>query len=257
MDILYNDKKTKSIVYNKHKTQKNKAPYVVFHHGLMSDMNGTKAIYIENHCKKQGYNFIRFDNFGHGNASGEFTKENISSWVEGLNMVIDNLTDGPILLVGSSMGAWVSTIVSAARKDIIGTVLISAACDFTEELIWKKITKEQQEAIKNNGVSKIAGVSDHEYTISFNLIEDGRNNLMLNKEKIDVNSPVHLIHGMNDLDVPHHISLKLAEKINSEHVVLKLIKNATHKIYTPTDLDIICNSIDEIISEYNYSVKSE
>lgn len=252
MNILYTENKEKFVAYHKLNASKKKAPFVIFHHGLMSDMNGSKAVYIEQYCKERDYNFIRFDNFGHGDASGKFIDQTITSWLEGLSLVIDKLTEGPVLLVGSSMGGWITMLKTIeAPKQIIGMVGISVAPDFTEELMWDKITTEQQEKLMQDGAMEITGTDPdcgHTYPVSRELILDGRKNLLLNKQQIKISCPVHLIHGMQDVDVPYSISERAVSKIIADEVVLKLIKAANHSLSREEDLQIICNSIEEILS---------
>lgn len=252
MNILYTKNKEKFVAYHKLNAIKKKAPCVIFHHGLMSDMNGTKALYIEKYCKQQGWGFIRFDNFGHGKASSDFTDQTISSWLEGLNLVINELVNGPFLLIGSSMGSWITMLKSLENnKNLIGMVGISSAPDFTEKLIWNKITNDQKNTMKRTGVVEVSGSDpncSHSYPISYKLILDGREYLLLSRYKIRISCPVHLIHGMQDTDVPYEISRCVAEKIESNRVVLKLVKDSGHSFSRPEDLRIICNSIEEILS---------
>lgn len=255
MNILLTNNKAKSIAYHKSNSTKNKAPYVVFHHGLMSDMNGTKVLWLEEYCKRKDYNFIRFDNFGHGKSSGEFKDQTVTDWLEGFNMVLDELVDGPVILVGSSMGAWVVLLTalqnSVNNVDIMGVVGLASAADFSEELIWNQISEQEKKALKDDGIAffkKQANNCDLVYPISFKLIEDGRKYLLLNQDNIDIKCPVHLIHGMNDKGVPADISKILFDKINSENLVLKLIKGADHALSRESDMNIIANSIEELMN---------
>ena len=238
------------IAYHNHFVAKKEAPYLIFHHGLMSNMNGDKALFVENYCKERGYNFIRYDNYGHGASSGKFVDQTISSWLEGLLLVIDQLTTGPVILVGSSLGAWISVLAGMiVPKRIIGIITISAAFDFTEELIWNGIDLEQKTKLQQNGSCEIGGANpecSRKYPISLNLIEDARQHLLLNRNNIDITCPVHLIHGMQDIDVPYTISTRGAGKIKSNNVVIKLIKDGTHSLSRPSDLQLLCNSIEEI-----------
>lgn len=250
MNILYTENKDKFIAYHKLKPSKRKAHSIVFHHGLMSDMNGSKALYIEEYCKHQGYGFIRFDNFGHGKSSGEFSEQTISDWLEGLNLVVDQLTDGPVILVGSSMGAWITMLKTVQTSEkIAGLVCISAAPDFTEELMWDQMTKAEQKQLMDSGYANITGSApdcNYTYPISYKLIKDGRNHLLLTKEKINITCPAHFIHGMQDIDVPYSISERAVSKITSNNAVLKLVKSANHSLSRPEDLKVICNSLEEL-----------
>lgn len=255
MDILHTNNREKFLAYNKYKTAKKKAPFIIFHHGLMSDMNGSKAMWLEDHCKKNDYNFIRFDNFGHGQSSGKFSDQTISIWQEGLNLIIDKLAKQPVLLVGSSMGAWITLLASIKRpNDIIGMVGISSAPDFSEELIWNKLTHSQKQKMQVEGICDIGGTDPacgHVYPISFDLIKDGRNHLLLNKEKINIKCPVHLLHGKQDIDVPSSISERIFSKISHNDVSIKIIKDGNHSLSREKDLNMICNSIDEILQQLN------
>ena len=238
------------IAYHNHFVTKKEAPYLIFHHGLMSNMNGDKALFVENYCKQRGYNFIRYDNYGHGASSGKFITQTISIWLEGLLFVIEQLTAGPVILVGSSLGAWISVLAATiAPKRIVGIITISAAFDFTEELIWNGIELEQKEKLEKEGVCEVGGANPNcsrKYPISLKLIEDARQHLLLNRNNIDITCPVHLIHGMQDIDVPYTISIRGAGKIKSNNVVIKLIKDGNHSLSRPSDLQLLCNSIEEI-----------
>lgn len=252
MPKLYFPDKKKFISYNKHKFKENKAPYIIFHHGLMSSMQSSKAIAIEQYCINKKINYIKFDNLGHGESYGDFTEQTISSWLEGLNLVIDKLVEKEFLLIGSSMGAWISLLAAKQKYDIMkGLVLLSAAPDFTENLIWQKMSEQQQQELFEKNIINFQGADkdcNYVYPISKSLIEDGRKYLLLNKNNININCPIHLIHGMNDIDVPHQISMQLAEKISHDKITIKLIKDANHSLSRNYDLNIVFNSIEEIIS---------
>lgn len=254
MNILRSKDGKNSIAYNKLIIDKSQAPCFIFSHGYMSDMNGTKALYIEEYCKKKSYNYIRFDNFGCGKSSGNFIQQTISAWTKGLIMVVNALGNGPVFLIGSSLGAWISFLAALSLpKKILGIISISAGFDFTEELIWQTL-KQEDKALLEQGETYYACGTNVEcvtkYPIKISLIEDGRKNLILNN-KIDISCPVHLIHGMQDHDVPYTISTRATEKLVSSNVVLKLIKDGAHNLSRPSDLEIICHSIDEMVESTN------
>lgn len=259
MEKLRTDDKERALIYYKQVGIKNKAPYVIFLHGLMSNMNGQKAVATAKYCQEKGYNFIKFDNFGHGASSGKFIDQTISTWLDGVNLIIEKLTDGPILLIGSSMGAWLALIAAKIHPGkIIGVITIAAAVDFTQELIWNKFTNEEKDIIKKQGIYEVHGSSmecSKSYPISYKLIEDGRKHLMLSSlsennisNNISIYCPVQLIHGMQDFDVPYDISLRLADKLKSPQVVVKLIKDADHKLSREEDLLVLYNSIEELLN---------
>lgn len=251
MNILRSKDGKNSIAYNKLIIGKSQAPCFIFSHGYMSDMSGTKALYIEEYCKKKSYNYIRFDNFGCGNSSGDFINQTISDWTKGLIMVVDALSNGPVFLIGSSLGAWISFLTALELpKKILGIISISAGFDFTEELIWQNLKPEDKETLQNEEIYYACGTHAEcttKYPIKMSLIKDGRKNLVLSGSKIDISCPVHLIHGMQDKDVPYTISTRASEKLVSSNVVLKLIKDGAHNLSRPSDLEIICHSIDEIV----------
>ncbi|MFN9477614.1 MAG: alpha/beta hydrolase [Rickettsiales bacterium] len=254
MKKLYTSDKKRFLAYHKQIGSKNKAPYIIFLHGLMSNMNGHKAIATEKYCQEQGYNFIRFDNFGNGSSSGEFIDQTISDWLSGVNLVIQELTEGPVLLVGSSMGAWLALIAAKLTpQKVIGVITLAAAADFTKELIWDKFTNEEKDIIKKQGIYDVCSNNpecNESYPISYNLIEDSKKYLMLSKlseKNIDIYCPLHLIHGVQDIDVPYTISLRIAEKVESQKVVVKLIKDANHRLSREGDLLILYNSIEEVL----------
>lgn len=258
MKQLYTNNNEKFITYN-HYISKAKNKYcIIFLHGLMSDMEGKKAIALEKYCIQKDYSYIRFDNFGCGNASGIFHQETISTWTDGLNLVIDKLATDNILLIGSSMGAWVSLIGAIEHHMTVkGLICLAPAPDFTENLIWNKLTKEQQMTMQKEGILHISGENpncSNAYPISYDLILDGRKNMILNHNAIKINIPVHLIHGMQDIDVPYHISMSIAKKITSNNVTIKLIKDADHRLSRAHDINIITNSIEEIL--YNNTASS-
>jgi pimeloyl-ACP methyl ester carboxylesterase len=250
MKKLYTQDKKKFLAYNKQVPTKNKAPYVIFLHGLMSNMNGAKALATEKHCLQRGYNFIRFDNFGHGESAGKFQDQTISDWLEGINLIILEHADEQILLVGSSLGSWIACLAAKLHPEkIIGVVTLAAALDFTEELIWNPLSEKEKQLFKEKGLYEAKGSNKDcaaTYPISYQLISDAKKHLLLN-DKIDISCPMQLIHGMKDYDVPYTITLRTASKLKSEQVIVKLIKDADHKLSRPEDLNILYNSIDEIL----------
>ena len=262
MKILHFNNPEESISYHKHIALKKQAPYVLFHHGFMSDMNGKKALAIEKFCQERGYNYIRFDNFGCGSSSGILTDQTISTWLRGANYAMDQLTeDTSVLLVGSSLGAWIAVLSAMTNKTkVIGVIALSAAFDFTEELIWNNLLPEQRLKLEGGDICYIKGTNqncDNSYPITMDLIVDARQYLLLNKETIDISCPVSLIHGTQDLDVPCTISRRALEKFtNSSNVTLELIDGADHRLSRPYDLRIVCEAIDKILHVHVYALKT-
>jgi hypothetical protein len=251
VNILYCSDKSKYITYHKHFATKKEAACVVFHHGFMSDMNGTKAEYIEAFCKQHDYNFIKFNSFGCGTSSGVFLEQTITTWYECLQHVIHKLSDDKqLILIGSSFGAWISALYAVNNlKQVHAIIGISSAFDFTEKLIRPALTPEQKTQLSKDGLCYVTGstgVCNDSYPITKKLMQDAKHYLLLQKQMINLQCPIHLIHGMLDIDVPYSLSLQFLQKINHPKVVLKLIKDGDHKLSRAKDLDIICNSIKEL-----------
>ncbi len=249
MNKIYHTTKDKFIVYNACKSNKKNMLYVIFLHGFMSSMDSTKAVYLENYCREHNANFIRFDNFGHGLSSERFLDCTISDWLEGLELVLDYFSGNDFILVGSSMGGWLSLLAAPKYpKQIKGLLCIAPAPDFTEESIWNHLAPMQKEKIQSQGFLKVSNSnSQNKYPISYNLILDARQHLLLNKEIIEINLPIHLIHGIKDEDVSADVSYKLLQKLDSEQIVLKLIKDGDHRLSRPQDLKVISHSLGELI----------
>ena len=239
-------KKLGHIAYNK---LEGKSPAVVFLSGFKSDMEGTKALFIESVCKATGHAFVRFDYSGHGKSGGKFADGTIGQWRNDCLKIIDELTSGPVILTGSSMGGWLMLLAALARPERIKALIgIAAAPDFTEELIWEKFSAAEQKQIMQNGKVIINNCQPGEqpYPITKTLIEDGRKHLLLNNS-ININCPVRLIHGMRDEDVPYQTSQRLAEQLTSGNVEIHLIKAATHRMSEQKNLELLKTTLMDII----------
>lgn len=234
------------IAYNR-RVQKNNLPEVLFLGGFKSDMAGTKATYLETLCQKRGQTFTRFDYFGHGLSSGLFTEGTIGLWLSDALAMIDQITEGPLILVGSSMGGWLMTLAALARPERIqGLIGIAAAPDFTEELIWATLTESQRKDLRAHGIFQTPSQYENEgFPITLQLIEEGREHLILPKS-IDIHCPIHLIHGAADQDVPWMLSKRLATRVKSQNVTLTLIKGGDHRLNTPLAMGRLASLINEV-----------
>ena len=233
-----------SIAY--HRTD-GKTPWVVFLPGFRSDMQGGKALALEAWCRAEGRAFLRFDYTGHGESSGEFEDGTIGDWAGDAIDAVAQLTKGPVVLVGSSMGGWVMLLTALAHKTrLAGMVGIAPAPDFTEELVWKTITAEQRRAIEEDGVwYEASEYSDEPTPFTRKLIEDGRRHLLLGGP-IELDCPTRLIHGMRDPDVPWEMSLKIARQLTSADVELLFIKDGDHRLSEPYDLERLCRVVGQV-----------
>jgi len=212
-------------------------PTVVWLGGFKSDMSGTKATHLDEWARQRDRAFLRFDYSGHGRSEGAFEDGCISDWTSDALAVIDAATDGPLILVGSSMGGWVATLLAPKLADrLAGVVFIAPAPDFTEELMWPSLSEELRDAIMNDGkIEQASDYSDDPTIVTKKLIEDGRNNLVLDGP-IVINAPVRILQGMADPDVPFTHALKLAEKLTSKDVMIGLTKAGDHSLSEPEDL---------------------
>ena len=229
------------------KKNKKKSPGVVFLSGLKSDMEGTKAIFLHNWALKQGRDFIRYDYRGHGLSSGKYEETSLSEWLEDTTNIIMSLTEGPQILVGSSLGGWLSLLFAERYSEkVAGIIGIAAAPDFTEQYTEENLSKNQKEEIKQTGkLSFNSEYFDEPLTITKKLIDDGNKNLVLNKN-ININCPIRLFQGSEDADVPISVSLRIMEKIQSKNVKLTLVKDIDHRFSTNDCLELIKEAIEEI-----------
>lgn len=227
-----------------HKTD-GTGPGVVFLGGFKSDMEGTKAIHLEAWAKTQGMAFLRFDYSGHGQSSGAFEDGAIGDWAEDAYEAIEALTSGPQILVGSSMGGWISSILIAKMPEkIAGFVGIAAAPDFTEDSMWAGFSEDQRAELARSGKVSLPSDYGEPYVITKRLIEDGRQNLVLRKPLI-THFPVRLLQGTNDADVDLSVALRLLEHVQGDDVRLTLVKGADHRFSTPECLSLIETAILE------------
>ncbi len=226
-----------------------RSPTVVFLGGFMSDMTGTKASALEAFCRAEARGFVRFDYLGHGQSSGAFTDGTIGRWTDDALAVIDTLTEGPQVLVGSSMGGWIMLLAALARRErVAGLVGIAAAPDFTEHLLWQTFDAPTRERLERDGlVYQPSDYGEEPYPITRELIEEGRRHLLLG-ETIALTCPVRLIHGMRDEDVPWRTSLTLADRLASEDVETTLVKAGDHRLSEPADLERLWRIVDALIA---------
>lgn len=220
---------------------------VVFLSGFRSDMTGEKGQFLQSVCQGEGRGFLAFDYSGHGLSSGRFEEGTISQWLADSLDLMDNLTQGPLIVVGSSMGGWLAHLVALARPyRVKGLLGIAAAPDFTQELMWEKFTFAQQAEIMNQGWTVIpTEYNSQGWTITRGLIEDGRKHLLL-KEPIPLDIPVRLLHGMKDASVPAIYSHRLIERLTSSNVTLTLMKSGDHRLSQPGDLGILKATLKEL-----------
>jgi len=217
-------------------SKKRTGPCFVWCGGLRSDMEGGKAIHLQAWAMNAGYNYIRFDYFGHGESSGDFEKGTIGRWSQDVITIIDELSQGDVILVGSSMGGWAAILAALQRKDRVkALLLIAPAPDFTETLMWQRYSPEIQREIMESGVYYEPSDYGEPMPVSRVLIEDGRSHLLLG-QPIDFFGPVRILQGQLDPDVPYAHAFKIVEALESDDVILTLVKSGDHRLSTPPDL---------------------
>jgi len=226
-----------------------KAPGIMFCSGFMSDMTGSKALALEKVCVDEGRAFTRFDYTGHGASSGDFEDGTIGFWTDDAVAIIDKVTEGPQVLVGSSMGGWIMVLAALARPERVkGLVGIAVGPDFTEDLFWARGNAAQRDLLMTTGrLVMPSNYADEPYVITRNLIEDGRKHLVL-RAPIPFDGPVHLLHGQADPDVPWQTSLRLAEALRSEDVTVELIKAGDHRLSKPPELTRLFAATQRVVA---------
>ncbi len=235
------------IAYHKHE---GKGPGVVFLGGFMSDMEGSKALALEAYCKRVGRAFLRFDYQGHGQSSGTFAEGTIGIWARDAMTVLDTLTEGPQILVGSSMGGWISMLVSKARPGRVkGFVGIAAAPDFTVRM-WNEDfgDAEREEILAKGAFMRPCDYGDEPYTITKALIEDGWDNRVI-AGPLKMDMPVRLIQGTEDADVPWQTAQMIADKLTSDDVEIILVPGGDHRLSTDQDLKRLIRIVDGLAAE--------
>jgi len=227
-----------------------KSPGVMFLGGFRSDMTGTKATALEAMCRERKRAFVRFDYFGHGESSGDFTDGTIGRWTEDAIGVLDQVTEGPQVLVGSSMGGWIMLLAALAQPGRVAALVgIAAAPDFTETLMWERYPPEIRAKLERDGVHyEPSEYDDGPTPITMKLITEARTHLLLDRS-IAIHCPVRLIHGMRDEAVPWGHSLLIRDVLLAHRVTLTLIKDGDHRLSRDNDLRLIGRIVNAMCEE--------
>ena len=219
---------------------------VFFFGGYASDMTGTKATALSQWCEKNNYNFIRFDYSGHGKSEGNFEDGGITKWSSEATEVLKNFSNEKNIVIGSSMGGWISLIVSLRNLNLISALIgIASAPDFVVGE-WNRLSDEQKAQIKNDGKIIINWDKyNDDYTITYKFLKDGMNNMLLNSA-INVDCPIRLLHGRLDQVVSYETSKKIIEKITSKNKKLTIIEDGDHSLSRESDLQLLFDNIREL-----------
>lgn len=228
-----------SLAYQFRPSLKPMAPTILFLPGFASDMEGTKAVFLDSFCEQEGLGCLRFDYSGHGKSGGDFKLGSIGAWINDSLSVLDNLSQGPVVLVGSSMGGWIGFWVTIKRPDRIKAFVgIAAAPDFTRE-IPDEMNEDQKREMREKGYFALPNDSgDYPYVITRHLLEEGEKQCLLDKE-IKIECPVRLIQGMKDTEVPWQKAHRISKAITGTDKEVYLRENGDHRLSTPDDLELL------------------
>lgn len=222
-------------------------PGVVFLGGFMSDMDGTKAVFLDDWARAWGQSFLRFDYSGHGKSSEEFTDGCIGDWAEDAIAAISTLTKGPQVLVGSSMGGWISLLCARALPErIAGLVTIAAAPDFMTTSMWESLGPAGQAEVMAEGQTVVPSDYDAPYVITRRMIEDGHNQTVLNSP-LELPFPVRFLQGTEDEAVETAVALKLLNHATGPDIRLTMLKGADHRFSDEASLTLIAAALEEVL----------
>ena len=225
-----------------------RAPTVLWLGGFRSDMTGTKAQALDDWARRGGGAFLRFDYAGHGESSGDFADGTIGRWRDDALAVIDTLTEGPLVLVGSSMGGWIALLAALARPErVAGLVLIAPAVDFTEALLWPALSQAARAAVERDGRWMAPSEYGEPTPFTRALFEDGRRWSLL-PGPIPISAPVRILQGGRDPDVPWTHALKLVDALAGPDVAFTLVKDGDHRLSRPQDLQRLVAAVEELIA---------
>jgi pimeloyl-ACP methyl ester carboxylesterase len=228
-------------------------PTVVWLGGFRSDMAGGKATALADWGAANGRRVVRFDYRGHGESGGRFEDLVLSDWLADSEAVMSRFVPGRAVAVGSSMGGWIALLMARARaaegRPLDGLVLIAPAADFTERLMWPRLSEAMREEIEREGLTHLPSDYGDPYPVTMRLFEDGRRHLLYGATPIETGCPVHILQGVEDPDVPHTHALELVERLATDSVVLTLIKDGDHRLSRPDDIARILAAVEGITEE--------
>lgn len=222
-------------------------PTVIFLGGFRSDMAGTKAGFLSARARETGQGFIRFDYSGHGRSAGRFDDGTIESWRDDALSVIDRLSTGPVLLIGSSMGGWIALLVALLRPDrVAGMIGIAAAPDFTRNMVEQRFDDVMRASYAARGYADVPNdYSPEPYRITRGLIESGNRVCLLDREH-DLQIPMHLLQGLRDSEVPGDMPDRIAGAFPAAAIKIHLIGDGDHSLSRAEDLDLLADCIDDL-----------
>ncbi|XP_061049050.1 palmitoyl-protein thioesterase ABHD10, mitochondrial [Eubalaena glacialis] len=233
-----------------YKRLKGKSPGIIFIPGYISNMNGTKALAIEEFCKSLGHAYIRFDYSGVGNSDGNLEECTVGKWRKDVLSIIDDLAEGPQILVGSSLGGWLMLHAAIARpQKVVALIGVAAAVDGLVTQ-FNQLPVEAKKEIEMKGVWSMPSKYSEEgvYRIQYSVIKEAEHHCLLHSP-IPVNCPIRLLHGMKDDIVPWHTSMQVADRVVSTDVDVILRKNSDHRMKEKADIQLLVYTIDDLIDK--------
>ena len=223
-------------------------PTIVFLPGFRSDMTGDKATALAAFCATHGHAMLRFDYSGHGASGGQFESGTIGIWAQDALTVLDRLTEGKVILVGSSMGGWLALLTALRRPERVAALVgVAAAPDFTEKLMWEAMTFEERARLSRDGILHVPSQYGEPTPITLQLIEEGRSHLLLDGP-IQLDCKVRLLHGQADPDVPWEMAPRIAERLTARDVEIILVKDGDHRLSRPRDLALLTRTVAALLA---------
>ncbi len=245
------DKPKLAYVYSAPSSDHADKPSIMFCGGYRSDMNGTKATYLENWCQEQGLGYVRFDYSAHGQSEGDFKDGTIGSWLQDACDVFESTINGPVIVVGSSMGGWIGLLLTKRYTQWVKAYIgIAAAPDFTERLYHEELNDEQRRMMDDLGYTEIPNdYSDEPYIFTKQFVEDGKTHLLLTTQQ-EHTFPIVLLHGLDDTVVPKETPLSIQEHYTAKDGAsfdLVFIDDGDHSLSKAEDLQILLANLDQIL----------
>lgn len=227
------------------------SPGLVWLGGYRSEMTGTKAEALDAWAAAHDRAFTRFDYSGHGQSGGRFEDGTISRWLEESHRVFEACTEGPQIVVGSSMGGWLALLLAEAMREaapgrIGGLVLIAPAVDMTRALMWDRMTRANRRQLEQDGIlSEPSRHTPEPVPITLGLIRDGDRHLFGDR-LIETGCPIHILQGVEDTEVPWSHAVSLVSRLASDDVVLTLVKDGDHRLSRPEDLQRLTAAVEAV-----------
>jgi pimeloyl-ACP methyl ester carboxylesterase len=255
METLFLDRRgAPKLAYNRIPGTNPALPSVIFLGGFRSDRKGTKAMFLEESCRKRGQAYVRFDYSGHGDSGGRFEDGSIESWRDDASAILDRLTSGPVILIGSSMGGWIGLLLALARPDRVkGFIGIAAAPDFTRGMVEDRFDDTMRESFESRGYADVPNdYSPEPYRITKELIESGNRVCLLDRTH-SLAMPVRLLQGEMDAEVCWETAGRIQSCLTGAETRIYMVPDGDHSLSRPQDLDLLDRTLEEmnrIISGY-------